>query len=95
MMAGLDGIERRLDPGEPMDKDLYSMSPEELADVPSVPGSLEEALDALKSDHEFLLRGDVFSQDLLEAWIAWKRENEVDELRKRPHPHEFALYHDV
>ena len=95
MMAGLDGIERKLDPGEPLDKDIYSLSPEELADVPSVPASLEEALDALEADHEFLLKGDVFSKDLLEAWIAWKRTNEVDEVRTRPHPHEFTLYYDV
>ena len=95
MMAGLDGIERKLDPGEPLDKDIYSLSPEELANVPSVPGSLEEALDALEADHEFLLKGDVFSKDLLEAWISWKRTNEVDEVRTRPHPHEFTLYYDV
>ena len=94
LMAGLDGIERKLDPGQPLDKDIYSMSPEELADVPSVPGSLEGALDALAADHEFLLKGDVFSKDLLEAWIDYKR-GEVNDVRMRPHPHEFALYHDV
>ncbi len=95
LMAGLDGIERKLDPGEPLDRDLYSMSPEELQDVPSVPGSLEGALDALERDHEFLVRGDVFSHDVLRAWIDWKRNVEVKEVRMRPHPHEFALYFDV
>ncbi|MEM7158282.1 MAG: type I glutamate--ammonia ligase [Myxococcota bacterium] len=95
MMAGLDGIERKLDPGEPLDKDIYSLSPEELANVPSVPGSLEGALDALGKDHDFLLKGDVFSSDLIGAWIDWKRTQEVGEVRMRPHPHEFALYFDV
>lgn len=95
LMAGLDGIERKLDPGEPLDKDIYSMAPEELADVPSAPASLDAALDALEADHEFLLKGDVFSKDLLDAWVNWKRENEVDQVRSRPHPHEFELYFDV
>jgi glutamine synthetase len=95
LLAGLDGIERRLDPGEPLDKDIYSLSPEELANVPAVPASLEGALDALEDDHDFLLKGDVFSLDILEAWLAWKRGNEVDAVRTRPHPHEFALYFDV
>jgi glutamine synthetase len=94
MLAGLDGIQRRLDPGEPLDKDIYSLSPEELADVPSAPGSLDEALEALEADHDFLLAGDVFSRDLLEAWIDWKRANEITEVRRRPHPHEFGLYFD-
>jgi glutamine synthetase len=94
MLAGLDGIQKRLDPGEPLDKDIYSLSPEELADVPSAPGSLDEALEALEADHEFLLAGDVFSRDLLEAWIDWKRTHEITEVRRRPHPHEFGLYFD-
>jgi glutamine synthetase len=93
LMAGLDGIERKLDPGQPLDKDIYSMSPEELKDVPSAPGSLEGALECLERDHEFLMRGDVFNPDLLRAWIGWKR-TEIDEVRMRPHPHEFALYFD-
>jgi glutamine synthetase len=93
-MAGIDGIQRRLDPGEPLDKDIYSMSPEELKGVPSAPGSLEDALAALQKDHEFLLRGDVFSKDLLDAWIDWKKVNESDAVRMRPHPHEFTLYYD-
>jgi glutamine synthetase len=95
LLAGIDGIERKLDPGEPLDRDIYAMSPEELKDVPSAPGSLEGALDALERDHEFLLRGDVFSHDLLRAWIDWKRTQEVDEVRTRPHPHEMALYFDT
>ncbi|EDM80731.1 glutamine synthetase, type I [Plesiocystis pacifica SIR-1] len=95
LMAGLDGVQKRLDPGEPLDKDIYSLSPEELAGVPSVPASLDGALEALEEDHEFLLQGNVFSRDLLEAWVDWKRDNEVTEVRGRPHPHEFALYFDT
>jgi glutamine synthetase len=94
LMAGLDGIERKLDPGRPLDKDLYNLPPEELKDVPSVPNSLEAALDALERDHEFLLVGDVFDTDLLQAWLAWKRSREVLEVRTRPHPYELALYFD-
>ncbi len=93
-MAGIDGILNKIEPGDPLDKDIYGLSPEELADVPTAPGSLEEAMDALEEDHEFLLRGDVFSKDLIETWIDWKRTNEIDELRKVPHPLEFAMYHD-
>jgi len=89
-MAGLDGIERGLDPGAPSDFDLF----EDDRGVTQVPGSLAEALDALEADHEFLLKGDVFSEDLLETWITWKRENEVDPVRLRPHPLEFSLYYD-
>src|SRR5215210_6318621 len=91
LMAGIDGIKRGLDPGAPADYDLFE---EADAAVPQVPGSLAEALDALEADHEFLLKGDVFSRDLIETWIAWKRENEVDPVRLRPHPAEFALYFD-
>jgi glutamine synthetase len=91
LMAGLDGIERDLDPGAPADFDLFE---ESAVDVPQVPGSLAEALDALEADHEFLTRGGVFTDDLLETWIAYKRENEVDPVRLRPHPAEFALYFD-
>jgi glutamine synthetase len=94
MMAGLDGIERGLNPGEPLDKDIYSLTPEMLKDVPAVPTSLEGSLDALERDHEFLLMGDVFSHDLLQTWISWKRA-ELKEVRSRPHPHEFALYFDI
>jgi glutamine synthetase len=92
LMAGLDGIERGLDPGSPADYDVFE---EEHGDVAQVPGSLAEALDALEADHEFLLKGDVFSEDLIETWIGWKRENEVDVVRLRPHPAEFALYYDA
>ncbi len=95
LMAGLDGITNKIHPGEPLDKDIYDLSPEELADVPSTPASLSDALDALEADHEFLLRGDVFTEDVIDTWISYKRENEVDALRLRPHPYEFALYYDV
>jgi glutamine synthetase len=91
LMAGLDGVEQGLDPGKPADFDLF----EEEADVPQVPSSLGEALDALEADHEFLTRGGVFSDELIETWIAYKRENEVDPVRLRPHPAEFALYFDA
>ncbi len=95
LMAGLDGVQNRIEPPPPVDKDLYDLPPEELAKVPSVPGSLEQALDALEADHEFLLRGDVFTEDLLEAWLTYKRRREVDEIRLRPHPYEFYLYYDI
>jgi glutamine synthetase len=95
LMAGLDGVQNRIDPGEPMDKDLYELPPEEAGQVEQVPGSLGAVLDALEADHEFLLKGDVFTTDLLEAYIAYKREVEVDPVRMRPHPHEFTLYYDV
>jgi glutamine synthetase len=95
LMAGLDGIQQRIEPGEPLDRDIYDMSPEELKDVPKLPGSLEEALEALERDHEFLLKGDVFTPALIERWIRYKREREVDAVRLRPHPMEFYLYLDV
>ncbi len=95
LMAGLDGIQNRIDPGEPLDKDIYDLPPEELANVPSLPGSLDEALDALEKDHEFLLKGDVFTESLIERWIKYKRENEITPLRSRPHPLEFSMYYDV
>ena len=95
LMAGLDGIENKIDPGEPMDKDLYDLEPREAAMVPTMPGSLDEALKNLEKDHQFLLKGDVFSEDLLETWIGYKRSKEVDQLRLRPHPYEFFLYYDV
>jgi glutamine synthetase len=95
LMAGLDGIENKIDPGEPMDKDLYDLEPQEAARVPTMPGSLDEALKNLEKDHQFLLKGGVFSEDLLETWISYKRSKEVDQLRLRPHPYEFFLYYDV
>ena len=95
LMAGLDGIENKIDPGEALDKDLYELPPEELAKVPQMVGSLDEALESLEKDHEFLLKGNVFTEDALTTWINYKRENEVDELRLRPHPYEFFLYYDI
>jgi glutamine synthetase len=94
LMAGLDGIQNKIHPGEAMDKNLYDLEPEELANVPTMPASLEEALKNLESDYEFLLKGGVFSEDLVEAWIAYKRANEVDALRVRPNPYEFMMYFD-
>src|ERR1043165_7715550 len=94
MMAGLDGIQNKLDPGKPLDKDIYALAPEEIKDVPKAQGSLDEALKALERDHAFLLKGDVFTPDVISTWIDYKRENEVDAIRLRPHPHEFALYFD-
>lgn len=95
LMAGLDGVQSRIDPGEPLDKDIYDLPPEELANVPSLPGSLDEALTALENDHEFLLKGDVFSTAMIEKWIAYKREKEITPLRLRPHPLEFSMYYDI
>jgi len=95
LMAGLDGILNRVDPGPPLDKDLYGLPPEELKQIPTMPGSLSEALDALEKDHEFLLKGDVFTDDFLLTWIDYKRHREVEEIALRPHPYEFALYYDI
>ena len=95
LMAGLDGIRNKTEPPEPVDKDLYELPPEELAEVPQVPGSLDEVLMALENDHEFLLEGGVFTEDVIETWIDFKRVREVDEMRLRPHPWEFYLYYDI
>jgi glutamine synthetase len=95
LMAGLDGIKNEIDPGAPLDKDIYELPPEEAAQVPSTPGSLDEALRALEEDHDFLLEGGVFTQDVIETWISYKRENEVDAINLRPHPWEFYLYYDI
>ena len=95
LMAGLDGVHKRLNPGDPLDKDIYAMTPEELKDVPAMPASLDEALANLKNDHEFLLKGDVFTEDVIETWIEYKMANDVSAVRLRPHPHEFALYFDA
>ncbi len=95
LMAGLDGIQNKIDPGSPLDKNIYDLPPEELAQVASVPGTLEKALDALEDDCDFLFKGDVFTEDVVKTWIEYKRENEVDALRLRPHPYEFFLYYDV
>jgi glutamine synthetase len=95
MMAGLDGIKNAYEPPTPIDKDLYELPPEEAKDVTQVPKSLDEVIDRLEADHDYLLEGGVFTSDLIETWIALKRENEIDPLRLRPHPFEFALYYDV
>ena len=95
LMAGLDGIQNKIDPGEPMDKDLYDLPPEEKAKIPQVPGSLGQALKALENDYEFLTKNDVFTEDALEMWIRYKRVNEVEALNLRPHPYEFYMYYDI
>lgn len=95
LMAGIDGILNRIDPGDPLDKDIYDLPPEELKDVPVMPSSLEEALKELENDHEFLLKGDVFTEDVIKTWISYKMINEVTALRMRPHPWEFAMYYDL
>jgi glutamine synthetase len=95
MLAGVDGIKRELDPGEPLDVDIYELPEDTLSKIATVPSSLEASLDALEADHEFLLQGDVFTEGLIGAYIAYKREAEVDAIRMRPHPWEFALYHDA
>ena len=95
LMAGLDGVQNRIEPPDPVDKDLYDLPPEELAKVPQVPGSLPESLAALEADQKFLLTGDVFTPDLIETWIEYKRTEEADQMRLRPHPWEFALYYDA
>ena len=95
LMAGLDGIENEIDPGPPLDKNTYELSPQEQAELRTVPGSLDESIEALEEDHEFLLKGGVFTQDVLDVWIEYKREAEIDPVRLRPHPWEFYLYFDV
>jgi glutamine synthetase len=95
LMAGLDGIRNKIEPPTPVDKDLYELPPDELADVAQVPASLDAVLDALEADHDFLLEGGVFTEDLISTWIAYKREIEIDAIRLRPHPYEFALYYDI
>jgi glutamine synthetase len=95
LMAGLDGIKNRIDPGEPIDKDIYELSPEEKVNIKSTPGTLLEVLEALKKDHDFLLQGNVFTEDLIDTWICYKRKNEYDAVALRPHPYEFYLYYDI
>ena len=95
LMAGLDGIQNKIEPPDPVDRDLYDLPPEELAKVPQVPGSLDEALDALEADHDFLLAGGVFTEDVIDTWVEYKRENEIDAIRLRPHPYEFYMYYDI
>ena len=95
LLAGLDGIKNKIDPGNPIDKDIYELEPEEKAKIKSTPGSLGEVLDALKKDHDYLLQGDVFTEDLIETWINYKKKNEMDAIALRPHPYEFHLYYDI
>jgi glutamine synthetase len=95
LMAGIDGIQNRIEPHEPVDKDLYELPAEEAKSIPQVPGNLESVLQALEADHEYLLKGDVFTTDLIETWIDYKRERELKPLAMRPHPYEFELYYGV
>ncbi|MFP5298171.1 MAG: type I glutamate--ammonia ligase [Actinomycetota bacterium] len=95
LMAGLDGIKNKIEPPDPVDKDLYELPPEELANVPQVVDSLDKALDALEADHDYLLEGGVFTEDVITSWVDYKRKHEVDALRLRPHPYEFHLYYDI
>jgi len=95
MMAGLDGVVNKIDPGEPLDKDIYDLTPEEMKKVPSMPASLDEALTCLEEDHAFLTKGDVFSEELIETFVSYKRKSEAEAVRLRPHPYEFALYYDI
>ena len=95
LMAVLDGIQNKIRPGDPLDKDIYDLQPEELAKVPTTPRSLEASLDSLRADHDFLLRGDVFTPDVIDTWIWYKQTYEIEALRIRPHPYEFSLYYDV
>jgi len=95
LMAGLDGIKNKIEPAAPIDKDLYELPPEEAKDIAQVPASLSAVIDKLEEDHDYLLEGGVFTPDLIETWISYKRECEIDPLRLRPHPYEFALYYDV
>ena len=95
LMAGIDGIQNKIHPGEPLDKDLYDLEPEEMAGIKSTPKLLEDALDVLEEDHHYLLKGDVFTQDVVDTWIQYKRENEINAVNLRPHPHEFFLYYDI
>jgi glutamine synthetase len=95
LMAGLDGIQNKIDPGEPLDKDSYHLIPTEAASKKTVPSSLEEALDALEKNHDYFLKGDVFTKDAIEVWLEYKRSKEVDAIRLRPHPYEFYLYFDI
>ena len=95
LMAGLDGIKNKIEPPDPVDKDLYELPPEEAANIPQVPGTLSDVLDALEEDNEYLQAGNVFTEDLIETWVDYKRSNEVDPIRLRPHPHEFELYYDI
>lgn len=95
LMAGLDGIAHQTDPGEPLDRNIYELPPEEAEKIRQVPGSLEESLEALEADSYFLRKGDVFTDDVIRTWIDYKRTREIDTLKLRPHPWEFYLYFDI
>jgi glutamine synthetase len=95
LMAGLDGIQNKIDPGKPLDKNIYELSKEEMKTVPTVTKSLDESLEALEKDNAYLLQGNVFTKDLIDTWIDYKKEKEVDPVRLRPHPYEFSLYFDI
>jgi len=95
LMAAIDGIEKKTDPGKPLDVNIYDLEPDEAKHIAQTPGSLAESLDALRKDHAFLLRGDVFTSDVIDTWIDYKTVNEVDAMRLRPHPYEFMLYYDI
>jgi glutamine synthetase len=95
LMAGLDGIQNKIHPGDPLDKDIYDLSPEELRNVPSLPYSLDGAMEALEADHEFLTKNDVFTEEVIETYIDYKIKAEATAVRQRPHPYEFALYYDI
>ena len=94
LMAVIDGIKNKIDPGKPLDKNIYELKPADMADIPQVPGSLAESIQALEEDHEFLKAGGVFSDDLIQSWIKWKRDEELAPIALRPHPYEFAMYYD-
>jgi len=94
LCAGLNGIKNQIDPGEPLDVDIYELSPEELSKVPSTPGSLEAALENLEHSHDFLTESGVFSEDFIQNWITYKLDKEINPMRLRPHPYEFSLYYD-
>ena len=95
LMAGLDGIQNKINPGEPLDVDLFELSEEEMSKIATVPSSLRRAVDALEADHEYLLKGGVFTKDVIDIWLEYKRKREIDPVRMRPHPYEFYLYFDI
>jgi glutamine synthetase len=95
LMAAIDGIQNKIDPGKPLDVNIYDLEPEAAKEIPQTPGSLAESLSALEKDHTFLLKSDVFTEDVIGTWIDYKRANEVDAIRLRPHPYEYMLYYDI
>jgi glutamine synthetase len=95
MLAGLDGVQNKTEPAAPIDKDIYELPPDEMAEINQVPTSLNAVLDSLEADHEYLTAGGVFTDDLIETWIHFKRTQEIAPVQQRPHPHEFELYYDI